>query len=693
MIDELPSKYTYSGDGTTTDFPFPSPIGAQENLVVTIIDANDDKTVLVYQRDYAVDPVIAESDHAAMGKVRLLIAAPLVTDKIVIARKTPINQETEYNNQGPYFSEITEKSLDKLTRIAQEQNDRITDAEEAIAQGGGGGSGGDDELAEELRKETAARKTADSALSGRIDALDVDSLPGLQNALVKKADLINGLVPLSQLPVLSSDNYIPQVNAYINNDTGNDANDGSSSAPFKTNDGMFAALQLRYKGIIGKLNVTYQGTTPITGDLVFPDATAGVNTVVYTAFLAGLGMDATTIETANNGLLFNRFTKFIDIRNLTLNVNGTGDVMRVGGTEGLPAGALVNNVRFNRSTKGRGIIAPSFSWVRIRGDIESRGLYSYIFTANNKGCIYAEALTSLKFTDVTADQIMTLAACGTAMFYTSIVSPVFSNVTLTRSYNLALGSEFFLPAGAALADWTNGASILRDATSTIWIGNSDVQNTYLVPTGATGSVGDVLTLNAAKEREWKPPSGSGGGTSSEPIIGELRWFMSRKEELPSKWYFPTGDYVEQSSAVGKVLMGFTTNHKSDWGIVTSGTTVRLFDPDKFFATDEGGNTVGRFPRAVDGVTSFPGDVQDDAIQNLTGTFSPQSNIGALNIQSGFDGIATGVFKRGPTAMANAVGYQTKTAYNLLFDASQQVRTGSENRPFSVGLTPAIYLGV
>lgn len=176
-------------------------------------------------------------------------------------------------------------------------------------------------------------------------------------------------------------------------------------------------------------------------------------------------------------------------------------------------------------------------------------------------------------------------------------------------------------------------------------------------------------------------------------VGWIALLPFEVSELPARWYYPSGDYYELTSPVGQALSGLSSWYQGRWGIVRTGGTIRLFDPAKFFAIDGAGYTVGRFPRCVDGFDTFPGDVQDDAMQNLTGNFSPQSNIGAVNVQSGFDGIATGVFKRGTTSMSNAVGYQTKTAYNLLFDASLQVRTGNENRPFSVGMTPAVYLGV
>ena len=61
MINDLPSIYTYAGDGAATEFPFPSPIGDPENIHVSLL-SGDETTVLVYQRDYEVDSVQDRED-------------------------------------------------------------------------------------------------------------------------------------------------------------------------------------------------------------------------------------------------------------------------------------------------------------------------------------------------------------------------------------------------------------------------------------------------------------------------------------------------------------------------------------------------------------------------------------------------------------------------------------------------------
>ncbi len=168
--------------------------------------------------------------------------------------------------------------------------------------------------------------------------------------------------------------------------------------------------------------------------------------------------------------------------------------------------------------------------------------------------------------------------------------------------------------------------------------------------------------------------------SSGAIVGEIRLLPFRKEDLPAGWYYPGGDYFALTSAVGSALAALPANYKADWGIVVSGQTIRLFNPEKFFA---GGN-LGRFMRAADGVSRRPGSTQDDAIRNITGTIFYVDNYG---------GSLSGAFNYEKN-VGGAVGNGTIGYYSTAnFDASRVVPTAGENRPYEVSLTPAVYLGV
>ncbi len=173
-------------------------------------------------------------------------------------------------------------------------------------------------------------------------------------------------------------------------------------------------------------------------------------------------------------------------------------------------------------------------------------------------------------------------------------------------------------------------------------------------------------------------------SNSGAIVGEIRLLPFRKANLPAGWYYPSGDYFALTSAVGKALAALPAEYKSDWGIVVSGQTIRLFDPEKFFAVDGAGATVGRFLRAVDGATRLPGSVQSDAIRNITGYHGWTGVAAANNYSGALFGDLTGMGYSWPSG--------PYLGLILHFDASRAIPTADENRPNEVGLTPAIYLG-
>lgn len=128
-------------------------------------------------------------------------------------------------------------------------------------------------------------------------------------------------------------------------------------------------------------------------------------------------------------------------------------------------------------------------------------------------------------------------------------------------------------------------------------------------------------------------------------------------------------------------MSFPATYKSDWGITTQGTTVRLYDSNRFFY----GN-LGRFPRPVNNSNRYPGSTENDAIRDII------AGIGA-NGAVAWQG-ATGAFSiSGSAAQVSMGSPYSHGLTSLTFRASATVPTAAENRPYNVGLTPAFYLGV
>lgn len=105
----------YTGNGTTTSFPYTFRIFNKGDLTVTVVDLSENISELVVDTDYAV----TGAGGYTGGSVTL--PAPLPTGyKISIAREIPLTQETDLRNQGKFFAEVHEDAFDKLTMLIQQ---------------------------------------------------------------------------------------------------------------------------------------------------------------------------------------------------------------------------------------------------------------------------------------------------------------------------------------------------------------------------------------------------------------------------------------------------------------------------------------------------------------------------------------------------------------------------------------------
>lgn len=162
--------------------------------------------------------------------------------------------------------------------------------------------------------------------------------------------------------------------------------------------------------------------------------------------------------------------------------------------------------------------------------------------------------------------------------------------------------------------------------------------------------------------------------------GDIDFKPQRASKLNVGWYPMDGLRYPLNSPVGLVLQSFTTEFKSDWGIVIDAFGINV---PNWYHSD------GRGPimRAVNSISRFPGSIEIDAVQNIEGRFLH------ANFMSGYgDGVHTGPFY--VTGGYGAQGGETGGySQGLGFDASRQVRTADEVRMLNRGLTPAMYFGV
>ncbi|AYC20056.1 hypothetical protein DZA65_03181 [Dickeya dianthicola] len=106
---------TYTGNGTTTVFPYTFRIFHDSDLNVTVVDGNENISTLTLNTDYTV------SYAGAYAGGNVTLAAALASGhQISIARELPITQDTDLRNQGKFFAEVHEDALDKLTMLIQQ---------------------------------------------------------------------------------------------------------------------------------------------------------------------------------------------------------------------------------------------------------------------------------------------------------------------------------------------------------------------------------------------------------------------------------------------------------------------------------------------------------------------------------------------------------------------------------------------
>lgn len=104
----------YTGNGTTTVFPFRFRILKDSHLAVTVSDLNGDLSTLTLGTDYTV----TGAGLVTGGEV--VLSNPLANGWLIsLDRDLPVVQETDLRNQGRFFPETHEDAFDYLTMLIQ----------------------------------------------------------------------------------------------------------------------------------------------------------------------------------------------------------------------------------------------------------------------------------------------------------------------------------------------------------------------------------------------------------------------------------------------------------------------------------------------------------------------------------------------------------------------------------------------
>ncbi|MDN7454847.1 glycosyl hydrolase family 28-related protein [Burkholderia cenocepacia] len=106
----------YDTDGSTTDFPIPFYFLRSSDITAELVDANDNLTELVLGTDFTV----TGAGQPSGGELRATHAFASGY-KLHVYRVVPVTQESQYQQNDPFPAKTTEKALDKLTMLIQQQ--------------------------------------------------------------------------------------------------------------------------------------------------------------------------------------------------------------------------------------------------------------------------------------------------------------------------------------------------------------------------------------------------------------------------------------------------------------------------------------------------------------------------------------------------------------------------------------------
>ena len=113
-------KNSYSGDGSTTVFPYTFKINAEADIQVIIRAANGTETVKTLTTDYTVSGV-----GSASGGNVTMVTAPSATETLVIRRETIQTQTVDLVENDPFTAETVEGAFDKSIAVAQELQEEV----------------------------------------------------------------------------------------------------------------------------------------------------------------------------------------------------------------------------------------------------------------------------------------------------------------------------------------------------------------------------------------------------------------------------------------------------------------------------------------------------------------------------------------------------------------------------------------
>lgn len=119
-VESNPCRNDYVGNGITAIFDYDFKIDENTDLLVVTLDSTFTEVELSLGTDYTVSDV-GESDG---GQITLSVALAL-NKRLSILRRAPEEQQNNIGNQGTFYPEVVEDSLDSLTRLVQQLQEQV----------------------------------------------------------------------------------------------------------------------------------------------------------------------------------------------------------------------------------------------------------------------------------------------------------------------------------------------------------------------------------------------------------------------------------------------------------------------------------------------------------------------------------------------------------------------------------------
>ena len=121
-VSSTTTKSSGNGDGSNNTFPYAFKVFSEDDLKVIIRASNGAETVKTKTTHYTVTGV----GNTNGGNVVFTSGnIPVSGETVVIRREAPLTQTTDYVANDPFPAVTHENALDKLTFLAQQQQDDI----------------------------------------------------------------------------------------------------------------------------------------------------------------------------------------------------------------------------------------------------------------------------------------------------------------------------------------------------------------------------------------------------------------------------------------------------------------------------------------------------------------------------------------------------------------------------------------